>query len=65
MGHKVHPNAFRLGVFRPWEANWFANRGNHSIGRVALPPGAPANVPNQEDAARILKAIREAKGGAA
>ena len=24
MGHKVHPNAFRLGVFRPWEANWFA-----------------------------------------
>ncbi len=25
MGHKVHPNAFRLGVFRPWEANWFAN----------------------------------------
>src|SRR5258708_29959711 len=22
---KVHPNAFRLGVFRPWEANWFAN----------------------------------------
>ncbi len=25
MGHKVNPNAFRLGVFRPWEANWFAN----------------------------------------
>ena len=25
MGHKVHPNGFRLGVFRPWEANWFAN----------------------------------------
>ncbi len=25
MGHKVHPNAFRLGVFRPWEANWFAS----------------------------------------
>ncbi len=25
MGHKVHPNAFRLGFFRPWEANWFAN----------------------------------------
>ena len=24
MGHKVHPNAFRLGPFRPWEANWFA-----------------------------------------
>src|SRR4030088_3482702 len=25
VGHKVHPNASRLGVFRPWEANWFAN----------------------------------------
>jgi small subunit ribosomal protein S3 len=25
LGHKVHPNAFRLGVFRSWEANWFAN----------------------------------------
>ena len=24
MGHKVHPNAFRLGPFRSWEANWFA-----------------------------------------
>src|SRR5256714_3127892 len=24
MGHKVHPNAFRLGVYRTWEANWFA-----------------------------------------
>jgi small subunit ribosomal protein S3 len=25
LGHKVHPNAFRLGVFRAWEANWFAS----------------------------------------
>jgi small subunit ribosomal protein S3 len=25
LGHKVHPNAFRRGVCRPWEANWFAN----------------------------------------
>src|SRR5438067_7257073 len=24
MGHKVHPNAFRLGIYRGWEANWFA-----------------------------------------
>ena len=24
MGHKVHPNAFRLGVYRNWEAKWFA-----------------------------------------
>ncbi|HLH70478.1 MAG TPA: 30S ribosomal protein S3 [Candidatus Dormibacteraeota bacterium] len=25
MGHKVHPNAFRLGIYRGWEANWFAS----------------------------------------
>ena len=25
MGHKVHPNAFRLGVIRGWEATWFAS----------------------------------------
>jgi small subunit ribosomal protein S3 len=24
VGHKVHPNGFRLGVYRSWEANWFA-----------------------------------------
>jgi small subunit ribosomal protein S3 len=24
LGHKVHPNGFRLGVYRSWEANWFA-----------------------------------------
>jgi small subunit ribosomal protein S3 len=24
LGHKVHPNAFRLGIYRGWEANWFA-----------------------------------------
>jgi small subunit ribosomal protein S3 len=24
LGHKVHPNGFRLGVYRTWEANWFA-----------------------------------------
>jgi small subunit ribosomal protein S3 len=24
MGRKVHPNGFRLGVYRGWEANWFA-----------------------------------------
>ncbi len=23
MGHKVHPNGFRLGSYRNWEANWF------------------------------------------
>jgi small subunit ribosomal protein S3 len=25
MGHKVHPNGFRLGVYRNWEARWFAS----------------------------------------
>ena len=25
MGQKVHPNAFRLGVYKPWQARWFAN----------------------------------------
>jgi len=24
LGHKVHPNGFRLGVYRNWEAKWFA-----------------------------------------
>src|SRR2546423_12952601 len=24
MGHKVHPNGFRLGVYRNWDAKWFA-----------------------------------------
>jgi small subunit ribosomal protein S3 len=26
LGHKVHPNGFRLGVIRGWESRWFANR---------------------------------------
>src|SRR4030088_375619 len=25
MGHKVHPNGFRLGVYRNWESKWFAS----------------------------------------
>jgi small subunit ribosomal protein S3 len=25
MGHKVHPNGFRLGIYRNWEARWFAS----------------------------------------
>jgi len=24
VGHKVHPNGFRLGIYRNWEAKWFA-----------------------------------------
>ncbi|HKA11733.1 MAG TPA: 30S ribosomal protein S3 [Candidatus Dormibacteraeota bacterium] len=30
MGHKVHPNAFRLGVYRTWEANWFATKKDYT-----------------------------------
>jgi small subunit ribosomal protein S3 len=30
VGHKVHPNAFRLGVYRSWEANWFADRKDYT-----------------------------------
>ena len=30
MGHKVHPNAFRLGPFRSWEANWFATEKDYT-----------------------------------
>lgn len=26
MGHKVHPIGFRLGVIRPWQARWYADR---------------------------------------
>ena len=25
MGHKVHPNGFRLGVYRNWDARWYAS----------------------------------------
>lgn len=30
MGHKVHPNAFRLGVIRGWEATWFADNKDYT-----------------------------------
>jgi len=30
VGHKVHPNAFRLGIYRPWEANWFAQKKDYT-----------------------------------
>jgi small subunit ribosomal protein S3 len=30
LGHKVHPNAFRLGVYRTWEANWFATKKDYT-----------------------------------
>src|SRR5713101_1449298 len=30
MGHKVHPNGFRLGVYRNWESKWFATEKEFS-----------------------------------
>jgi small subunit ribosomal protein S3 len=30
VGHKVHPNAFRLGVIRGWETNWFASSRDYT-----------------------------------
>jgi small subunit ribosomal protein S3 len=27
VGHKVHPNGFRLGVSRTWNAKWYADKG--------------------------------------
>jgi small subunit ribosomal protein S3 len=26
MGQKVHPNAFRLGIYKPWQAHWYADK---------------------------------------
>lgn len=26
MGHKVHPNGFRLGIIRDWQTHWFASK---------------------------------------
>jgi small subunit ribosomal protein S3 len=28
MGQKVNPTSFRLGIIRPWESRWFADRRN-------------------------------------
>lgn len=30
MGHKVHPNGFRLGVIRGWQARWYADK-NYAV----------------------------------
>ncbi|MBL10397.1 MAG: 30S ribosomal protein S3 [Acidiferrobacteraceae bacterium] len=30
MGQKVHPNGFRLGVIRDWDAKWFATGKNYA-----------------------------------
>jgi small subunit ribosomal protein S3 len=26
VGQKVHPNAFRLGIYKPWQARWYADK---------------------------------------
>ena len=31
MGHKVHPNGFRLGVSRTWNAKWYAGSKNYRV----------------------------------
>lgn len=34
MGQKVHPIGFRLGIYRDWDARWFAQGneyGKHAI----------------------------------
>ena len=31
MGHKVHPNGFRLGVSRTWNAKWYADKSYTSL----------------------------------
>lgn len=30
MGQKVHPNGFRLGIIRDWDAKWFASGSNYA-----------------------------------
>lgn len=30
MGRKVHPIGYRLGIVKPWDARWFAKRGDYS-----------------------------------
>ncbi len=58
MGHKVHPNAFRLGFFRPWEANWFANPKT-PWGKPAL--GYRTRKPSKASSKLIIR-HREKKG---
>ena len=35
MGQKIHPNGFRLGVIRDWDAKWFASRRDYAKNLVA------------------------------
>ena len=34
MGQKVHPKGFRTGIYRDWDSQWFARRGDYA--RLAL-----------------------------
>ena len=35
MGQKVHPNGFRLGVIRDWDAKWFATGSKYAVSLVS------------------------------
>ena len=35
MGQKIHPNGFRLGVIRDWDAKWFAAGSTYARNLVA------------------------------
>ena len=35
MGQKVHPNGFRLGVIRDWDAKWFATGTKYAVSFVS------------------------------
>ncbi len=30
MGQKVNPKGFRTGIYRDWDSQWFARRGNYA-----------------------------------
>ena len=34
MGHKTHPVGFRLGITKPWAANWFGGKGTAYAAQV-------------------------------
>ena len=36
MGQKVHPKGFRLGIYRDWDARWFARGANKTYGILLM-----------------------------
>ena len=53
MGHKVHPNGFRLGVSRTWNAKWYADQRLHRPpqgGHVASASWSPGAWPTRASA---------------